>query len=248
MWNFSMSAIYYQPQIEILTGSILAVEALLRWQHPEMGLCMPAEFMTIAEETGLIGPIWEWALLTACAQGKEWQNAGIPPFLIAMNISPFHLRQNHLIQTISNTLSSTQFDACFLELEITESVTNREMGTISLLQEIRKMGIGICMDDFGTGYSSLGYLKEFPINALKIDPYFVRGLDLDPSDIAVAGAIIALGRGLNMRVIGEGVETTEQLQILRSLGCDAFQGFLITRPLPADLITPILTVGINLPL
>ncbi len=240
--------IYYQPEIEISTGSIVAVEALLRWQHPEMGLCLPAEFMTIAEETGLIGLIWEWALRTACAQGKVWQNAGIAPFLIAMNIPAFQIRQHDILPTISETLSSTQLDPRFLELEITEVVTKKELGNIGLLQEIRRMGIGICLDDFGTGYSSLGYLKEFPINALKIDPYFVRGLNTDPNDVAITRAIIALGHGLNMRVIAEGVETKEQLITLRSLGCDAFQGFLITRPLPVDHITPMLAAGIKLPL
>ncbi len=240
--------IHYQPQIEISTGNITAVEALLRWQHPDMGLCLPAEFITIAEETGLFGPIWEWALRTACAQCRKWQDTGIPPFLITMNISPFQFRQYHLVQIVGNILSETQLDPRFLELEITEVMTRKELEAINLLQGIKGMGIGICMDDFGTGYSSLGYLKEFPINALKIDPYFVRGLNTDSNDVAIARTIIALGHGLKMRVIAEGVETKEQLASLRSLGCDAFQGFLITKPLPSDLITPMLTHGVKLPL
>ncbi|HLO46878.1 MAG TPA: EAL domain-containing protein [Kamptonema sp.] len=226
--------LYYQPQIDLNTGKIVGMEALLRWQHPERGLISPNEFIPLAEETGLICPIGEWVMRTACAQNKAWQLAGLPPIRIAVNLSARQFQQTNLVKTISQIIEESQLKPEYLEIEITETIAVRDVEfTIGLLRQLRKMGIHISMDDFGTGYSSLSSLKHLPLDNLKIDQSFVRELMSDRNDAAIIKVVVALGQGLNLRVIAEGVETVEQLQFLRSLNCDGAQGYFFSRPLPA---------------
>src|SRR5262249_11505016 len=181
--------LYYQPQVDVTSGKSLGVEALLRWEHPDMGMFLPAEFIHIAEDIGLIGPIWEWALHKACNQAMEWQRLQIPPFPITMNISAVQFQQSNLVSIVSGILQKTGLSPRWLELEITESMAMKAEFTIFVLQELRDMGIRICMDDFGIGYSSLSYIKKFPINTIKIDSYFVRELSSSIKDTAIASAI-----------------------------------------------------------
>lgn len=233
--------LYYQPQVDLATGKIVSLEALLRWQHPQRGLIPPNEFIPIAEETGLICPIGDWVIKTACQQHQAWCAVGLPPIRIAVNLSGRQFGQRNLVKTIVQTLQETQTEPQYLELEITESIAMQDIElTVAVLQELRQMGIQIAMDDFGTGYSSLNSIKHFPLHTVKIDQSFVRDLLTDPSDAAIAKAIIAMGQGLYLKVLAEGVETEEQLQFLRSLGCDTVQGYLFSRPLPSDAMTQLL--------
>ncbi len=226
--------LHYQPQIDIESGAVIGAEALIRWQQPEIGLVSPAEFIPLAEETGMIVPIGEWVLRTACAQLKAWHDAGHTSLRMAMNISGSQFRRQQLLPVLQQILAGTGLDPRALELEITESIVMRGADeTINTLKEIRAMGPRIAIDDFGTGYSSLGYLKQFPIDVLKIDQSFVRGLATDPADAAITGAIITVARGLNLSVIAEGVETEEQRRLLQAGGCRLMQGFLFGRPVPA---------------
>jgi len=226
--------LHFQPQVDVESGAVIGAEALIRWQQPEMGLVSPAEFIPLAEETGLILPIGEWVLRTACAQLKAWHDAGHGSLRMAINISGAQFRRQHLIPVLQQALSSTGVDPAALELEITESVVMRGADeTIGVLKEIKAMGPRICVDDFGTGYSSLGYLKRFPVDVLKIDQSFVRGLATDPADAAITGAIITVARGLNLAVVAEGVETEEQRRLLQAGGCRLMQGYLFGRPVPA---------------
>jgi diguanylate cyclase (GGDEF)-like protein/PAS domain S-box-containing protein len=224
--------VYYQPQVNIDTGQITGMEALVRWQHPEMGLIAPAEFVPLAEDTGLIALIGEWVLKTACAQTKSWQDCGFKNLRVAVNLSPRQFQQPDLVLIIERMLAETGFDASCLELEVTESSVMKNAETaISTLGELKAMGIKISIDDFGSGYSSLSYLKHLPINVLKIDQSFVRDMTSDPKDAAIVMAIIQLAHSLQLQVIAEGVESEEQLRFLRLLRCDAMQGFLFCRPL-----------------
>lgn len=227
--------LHYQPQIDIHTGMIVGVEALLRWQHPHLGLVPPNQFIPLAEETGLICPIGEWVIRTACAQHQAWRAAGLPLLRIAINLSARQFQQRDLVKTIQQILCDTNTEPRYLELEITESVAMQDITfTILVLQEFRQMGIQLAMDDFGTGYSSLNSIKHFPFHTLKIDQSFVRDLMNNPSDAAIAKAVVALGQGLNLKILAEGVETVEQLEFLRLLGCDGAQGYLFSKPLAAD--------------
>jgi len=233
--------VYYQPQVNLATGQIVGMEALLRWQHPDLGLVYPSEFIGLAEETGLIISIGDFALRTACKQNKAWQDAGHPPVRIAVNLSAKQFYQQNLDDTIAQALDDTNLHPKFLELEITESVVMKDTTSVSAsLYKLKDMGIQVTIDDFGTGYSSLSYLKRFPIDGLKIDRVFIRNLTTDPNDAAIAKAIIAMAKSLNLRVVAEGVETTDQLEFLRSLKCDEIQGYLISRPVPADEATALL--------
>lgn len=227
--------LYYQPQMNLSTGKTSGMEALLRWNHPELGLVPPDKFIPIAEETGLIVPIGEWVVRTACAQNRAWQDAGLPPLRVAVNLSARQCRQKDLVETISLILKETGMDPRFLELELTEGVLIENTHTTnSILAEIRDLGVQISIDDFGTGYSSLSYLKRLPINTLKIDISFIRDITADPDDGAIATAIIALAHSLRLKVVAEGVETEAQLAFLRDQGCDDIQGFLFSRPLSAE--------------
>ncbi|HLP87074.1 MAG TPA: EAL domain-containing protein [Nostocaceae cyanobacterium] len=234
--------VYYQPQVNSSTGEITKMEALLRWNHPELGIISPAKFIPIAEETGLIIPISEWVLKTACLQNKIWQDElNLPNLSIAVNLSAKHLQEPDLVNIIKQVLAETKLESCYLELEITESVAMQDVEfTRKILSKIQELGVSISIDDFGTGYSSLSYLKDFPIQALKIDKSFVRDLSQGNSLRTITTAIIDLARGLNLKVIAEGVETEEQLNVLRILQCEMMQGYLFSQPLPVEDATNIL--------
>lgn len=226
--------LHYQPQISLHSGRITGVEALLRWQHPEQGLVSPGEFIPLLEEIGLIVPVGEWVLRTACAQNQAWLNAGLPPVRVAVNLSARQFRQGGLADMVCQTLHESGMAPELLELEVTESILIQDLqATISTLHRLHAIGIQISIDDFGTGYSSLSYLKHLPISKIKIDRSFVRDICTDPDDAAIANAVISLGHSLKLRVIAEGVETLEQQEYLQAQACDEIQGYYFSRPLPA---------------
>ncbi len=226
--------LHYQPQVDLKTGRIVGTEALIRWQHPDRGLIPPNQFIPLAEETGQITAIGEWVLYTACAQNQAWQEAGYPPIRVAVNLSARQFQQQNLAQSIDRVLAETGLEARYLEVEITESIAMQDIRvTIAVLHELRTMGVHISMDDFGTGYSSLATLKRFPLHTLKVDREFVKDLTISSKDAALIQAIVTLGHGLDLDVIAEGVETIEQQEFLHSIGCDAMQGYLFSKPLPA---------------
>jgi diguanylate cyclase (GGDEF)-like protein/PAS domain S-box-containing protein len=223
----------YQPQVDLQSGSVVGVEALARWQHPELGAVSPGRFIPLAEKSGLIVPIGKWALATACAQGVAWQ-ASTAPLRIGVNVSARQFRGD-LFQTVAAVLASSGLDPQWLELELTESLLMEDPETARVtLLKLKGLGVTIAIDDFGSGYSSLSYLRHFPIDRLKIDQTFIRDLTTSPDDAAIARAIIALGHNMNLRVVAEGVETAEQLAFLRDNGCDVMQGFLYSEPVSAD--------------
>ncbi|MBE9044059.1 EAL domain-containing protein [Pleurocapsales cyanobacterium LEGE 10410] len=228
-------SIYYQPRIEIATSRLVAVEALLRWQNPELGFVSPAEFIPIAEETNLIMPIGEWVLYNACLQNKRWQQEGIAPLRMSVNLSIGQFKQTTLIETIDRILRDTNLDVAYLELEITESllVKNVEQA-IAILRELKKRGISIALDDFGTGYSSLSYLQKLPIDTLKIDRSFVTNIASNPDDAAISKAIVALAQSLELNITAEGVETKAQYHYLQNQGCHEVQGYYFSKPLPSE--------------
>lgn len=226
--------VFYQPKVNIKTGVIGGSEALVRWRHRERGLVSPAEFIPLAEETGLIIPIGEWVLRTACGQNRKWMDAGYPPLRVAVNISARQFQQKNLVERVDRILRETGLDPRRLELEITESVAMQDAEfTIKMLREFKERGITISLDDFGTGYSSLNYLKRFPLNNLKIDQSFIKNITTDTDDEAIASAVIVLAQNLKLEVVAEGVETQEQLDILRERQCNEMQGYLFGRPVPA---------------
>ncbi|MGB3205140.1 MAG: EAL domain-containing protein [Crinalium sp.] len=230
--------IYYQPQVSLKTGKVTGMEALVRWQQPELGLVPPNKFIPLAEENGLIVAIGEWVLRNACAQTKAWHEAGYSGLRIGVNLSPRQFQQPNLVQVVADILAETGLAPEFLELEITETTVMQNVEFAkTMLYSLQDMGVQISMDDFGTGYSSLGYLKKFPFHTLKIDQSFVRELKDNFQDIAIISAIIALGRGLNLRIIAEGVETEEQLQLLHRLDCEQIQGYFFSRPLTVENAT-----------
>lgn len=227
--------IYYQPKVDVVSGRITAMEALLRWKHPSLGLVSPAEFIPIAEETGLIIPIGNWVLHTACSQNKAWQEQGLPSMRVAVNLSGFQFQQKNLFATITEALEATGLSAEFLELEITESVIMQHPDSaVQILNELKDIGVHISIDDFGTGYSSLAHLKRFSVNTLKIDKSFVRDVEVDSADAAITTAIITMGNSLNLKVIAEGVETEGQFSFLSANKCDEVQGFLFSTPMPSE--------------
>lgn len=227
--------LYYQPQVNIHTNQVVGVEALLRWTNHELGSVSPAEFIPIAEETGLIIPIGEWIIEETCQQIKKWQELGIPPIRVSINISSRQFREKKLAQDIKRILDNTQIDPSMLALELTESlVMDDAVSSSTSLSLFREMGIQVHVDDFGTGYSSLSYLKLFPIDVLKIDRSFIRDISTDPNDAIISAAIIGLAHNLGMEVVAEGVETKEQLEFLREKNCDIVQGFYFAKPMPAD--------------
>lgn len=229
--------LHYQPQINIKTGQVYGLEALVRWNNPKLGLVRPNKFIPLAEKTGLILPMGEWILKTACQQNKKWQKMGLPPVRVAVNLSAQQLQQPNLIKTVENILESVGLDPQWLELEVTESILMKNVALASkTLQELRNMGVYLSMDDFGTGYSSLGYLKKFPFDTLKIDQSFVRELNQSPEDICIISAIMTLSRGFNMRVIAEGVENQKQLDLLQQLDCEEMQGYFFSHPLDQEEI------------
>ena len=236
--------VYYQPQVELKTGKIVGIEALVRWQHPELGLISPAIFIPLAEETGLIMPIGEWVLKTACAQTKAWQTAGFPALRVAVNLSCRQFNQADLGESIVQTLNETGLAPEFLELEITESVlTQDEQAAIKTLSELKLLGIQISIDDFGTGYSSLSYLKKFPFSNLKIDRSFIRHITGDTRSKNITRAIIQMAHSLNLKVIAEGVEAPEELGFLCQHHCDEIQGYFFCRPVPPEELEKLLLTG-----
>ena len=236
--------LHFQPQVSLQSGNIVAVEALVRWRHPEIGLIPPAEFVPLAEENGLIGVIGKWVLRTACAQAKAWQGEGLTPFRIAVNLSGRQLGQIDIVQEVREALEDTALDPCYLELELTESsVMKHAERAAKTLDALRELGTTITIDDFGTGYSSLSYLKRFPVDRLKIDRSFVHDIPEDANDIALAKAIVALGHSLNLSVVAEGVETQAQRELLTSIGCDEMQGFLYSAPKTASELANLLSTA-----
>ncbi|MHC5675134.1 putative bifunctional diguanylate cyclase/phosphodiesterase [Nostoc sp.] len=233
--------VYYQVLIDLRSGQVTAMEALVRWQHPTLGLISPAKFIPIAEANGLIVPIDQWVLRTACAQNRAWQLAGFTPIRISVNLSARQFEQPNLVEIVSQILEETGLKASYLELEVTESFLMGDIDrSVKILKQLRELGIWLALDDFGTGYSSLNYLKRFPVNMLKIDRSFIQDVMSNPDSAAITDAIIALAKSLRLKITAEGVETQEQLEYLQMRGCHEGQGFYFSRPLPADIIAPML--------
>ncbi|MBC8212184.1 MAG: EAL domain-containing protein [Gammaproteobacteria bacterium] len=226
--------LHYQPQVSAINGEVIGLEALVRWQHDESGLVPPGDFIPIAEECGLIHPIGDWVLETACHQARKWQKAGLPAIRMSVNLSSHQFHQKNFIQNVTNILQGTGLDPQYLELEMTESVIMQQLKkTITDLNDLKQLGLSLSIDDFGTGYSSMSYLKRFPLDTLKIDRSFVTDITTDSSDAAIIKAIITLAKSLDLMTIAEGVEKIEQLTFLQQQGCDLIQGFYFSRPIPA---------------
>jgi diguanylate cyclase (GGDEF)-like protein len=226
--------VHYQPIVDAYTSTVVGAEALLRWRHPELGLLLPSEFIPIAEENGLIVPMGEWILQSACLQNRSWQDAGLPRIRVSVNLSSRQLKRS-LTDTIGRALQISGLEPRYLSLELTESVlVNHQREGTEALHALRAMGLHLAVDDFGTGYSSFSYLKHFPLDTLKIDRSFIREIAIHPDDAAITTAIIAMGHALGLRVIAEGVETEAHLTLLQKQGCDEVQGYLVGRPVPAD--------------
>ncbi|WP_127478565.1 EAL domain-containing protein [Sulfurivermis fontis] len=225
----------YQPQIDLASGKVIGVEALLRWRHPQMGFISPAKFIPIAEESGLISQLGTWVLQESCRQNKAWQEAGLPPMVMAVNVSTRQFSLGDILAAVQHALHASDLQPEYLEVEITESLLAQDLeNTLRVLEQLDRLGVQIAVDDFGTGYSSLAYLKRFPLHKLKLDQSFVRELENDADDRAIASGVVNLGHSLGLVVIAEGVETAAQLAILRRLGCDEIQGYLYSRPLPPE--------------
>jgi EAL domain-containing protein (putative c-di-GMP-specific phosphodiesterase class I) len=231
----------YQPQLDLSSGEIIGVEALLRWQHPELGIIMPTEFITLLEETGLIVPVGDWVLKTACEQAMLWHQAGFKQLTMSVNLSGRQFNNPDIIKSFQNTIEQSGIDPTLLEMELTESMLMRNASkTVSALNSLHHLGIQIAVDDFGTGYSSLNYLRRFPISTLKIDRTFIRDVVEDADDAAIATAIIVMAQSLNLRVVAEGVETDAQKAFLQERNCMLVQGDWYSVPVDAESITQML--------
>lgn len=227
--------LHYQPQKNISSGQVIGVEALVRWQHPVEGLLLPGTFIPLAEETGLVVLIGDMVLREACRQARAWQDQGLPPLRIAVNVSARQFLENSLIDQVASALQAAGLDPQWLELELTESLIMRDVeGAIERMHALKELGVSIAIDDFGTGYSSLSTLRRFPLSRLKIDRSFIADIPEKAGDMAITSAIVSLGRTLELEVVAEGVETEEQAQFLEGAGCEMFQGFLFAKPLPAS--------------
>jgi EAL domain-containing protein (putative c-di-GMP-specific phosphodiesterase class I) len=236
--------LHYQPKVETVTGLITGTEALLRWQHPLRGLISPMDFIPLAEETGLIVPIGEWVLATACARNKAWQDQGLGKLSVAVNLSARQFVDPLLLPKLTRIIRASGLEPSSLELEITESMVMAQGDyAVLALEQLKSIGVQIAIDDFGTGYSSLAYLKRFPIDTLKIDRSFIRDIPANSGDKKITRAIIAMAHSLKLKVVVEGVETAEQLKFLRSQRCDAVQGYFLYRPLPEAEVADILEVN-----
>jgi EAL domain-containing protein (putative c-di-GMP-specific phosphodiesterase class I) len=226
--------LHYQPLMNLNTGAIIGAEALVRWRHPERGLVPPMQFIPLAEETGLIVPIGRWVMLEACRQARAWENAGLPPLRISVNVSSVELRSEDFVARVQAILTETGLKPSSLELELTETFLMQDMkSTAAVLEALKNMGVQLALDDFGTGYSSLSYLKRFPIDTLKIDQTFVRDLTTDADDASIVSAVISMGKSLNKRVVAEGVETRQQLAFLQEQSCPEGQGYYFSKPMNA---------------
>ena len=240
--------LHYQPQISLVSGTIIGVEALVRWQHPELGLIAPGRFIGLAEETGLILAIGEWVLRHACKQSCAWQREGLPAVPVSVNLSAHQFSEN-IVVTVGRILSETGLEPRLLELELTESASMEDpKKTFEILRQLKDMGVQLAIDDFGTGYSNLSYLKRFPVDKLKLDQSFVKDITTDPDDLSIARAVIAMAHGLRLTVIAEGVETPGQLALLMENGCDEMQGYFFSRPVAADACARMLREGKTLAL
>ena len=235
---------HYQPKIDLKTGEITGVEALVRWQHPERGLVGPLQFISIAEDCGLMLPIGKWVLRESCRQAKAWQDTGLPPIDMAVNVSSVEFRNDEFLESVSTILTETRLEPRYLELELTESVLMQHAEfSVPLLQKLKAMGLRLAIDDFGTGYSSLSYLRQFPIDTLKVDQSFIHEINADTDEATIISAVINMGCRMKHRVIAEGVETAEQLAFLRAHGCDEGQGYYFARPMPAVETAKLLELG-----
>src|SRR3569833_1762169 len=235
----------YQPRVTLATGQIVGAEALLRWRMPQRGTVAPKRFIGLAEETGLIVPIGKWVLHTACAQYKAWQDAGVPPIVVSVNVSPRQFRHESLVQTVAEVLRSTGLEPRYLELELTESMVMHDPPKlVAMLDELKELGVKIAVEDFGTGYSSLSYLKRFPVDRLKVDRSFVENMTSEADDATIVRTIIALGHNLGLKVVAEGVETAQQARALRAYQCDEAQGFLFARAVSARVLPRLITRSI----
>lgn len=236
--------LHYQPKVNLDDGSITGIEALLRWQHPQEGWISPVEFIPVAEECGLILPLGSFALTEACLQAKKWQDSGLPPIRVAVNLSATQFQYRDLAAEVAQVLKMTGLDGRWLEVELTESVVLKDPErVIESLNQMRAMGVSVALDDFGTGYSSLSYLKRLPLDKLKIDRSFVGSLDANSNDAAIVTAVIGLGHTLNLGIIAEGVETNRIEAMLKQLGCTEAQGFYYSRPLPAESVESLIAAG-----
>jgi diguanylate cyclase (GGDEF)-like protein len=236
--------LHYQSRLAIDTLKITGVEALVRWQHPQLGLLAPAEFIPLAEDNGLILPIGEWVLRTACRQNREWQSRGFAHICVGVNVSARQFQEQQLVELVPEILSETGLAAEYLDLELTESsIMSNTAANIAVLTRLKALNLTISIDDFGTGFSSLSYLKRLPIDTLKIDQSFIREVTTDPDDAALVMAIVTLAHNLRLRVVAEGVETEAQLNFLQLLRCDEVQGFLFSKPLPAPGLEKLLAAN-----
>jgi EAL domain-containing protein (putative c-di-GMP-specific phosphodiesterase class I) len=236
--------LHYQPKVEVSTGLITGLEALLRWVHPRRGLMSPMEFIPLAEETGLIASIGEWVLATACAQTKAWQDQGFSKLDIAVNLSARQFADPMLFSKLASIIRGSGLHPSSLELEITESlVMSQGANAVNVLQQLKSLGVRIAIDDFGTGYSSLAYLKSFPIDTIKVDRYFIRDIPANFGDKQITRALIAMARSLRLKVVAEGVETADQLKFLRKERCDLVQGYFLHRPLPEGEVAAVLQLN-----
>ncbi len=237
--------LHYQPKVDTVSGQITAMEALVRWEHPELGLIPPVDFIPIAEESGIIIPLGEWVMRRSCEQIRLWQQDGLPAVRVAVNLSGYQLQHRDFVQSVRKILEQVGLPGDLLEFEVTETVIMQNPDfAVAILNQLRDMGIHISIDDFGTGYSSLAHLKRFSVNTLKIDKSFVRDVESNSTDAAIASAIISMGNSLNLRVIAEGVETEGQLAFLKDRKCDEIQGYLFSRPLPPEEAADFLRKGV----
>ncbi|MFO7982372.1 MAG: EAL domain-containing protein, partial [Desulfuromonadales bacterium] len=236
--------LHYQPKLDVADGHIVGCEALVRWHHPLLGLISPADFIPLAEETGLIVPLGSWVLKEACRQVKTWQNDGLEGLSIAVNLSARQFRRENLKQLVAETLESIDLDPQYLELELTESMLmNNPSDAVQTMHDLKGLGVRLSLDDFGTGYSSLNYLRHFPVDCLKIDRTFVRDVTIDASGASVVSSVIDIAHNLGLTAVAEGVETAEQLAFLAANQCDMFQGYLFSKPLPAEEFKALFTLN-----
>ena len=239
---------YYQPKVDTQTGRILGAEALIRWNHPEKGLIPPYQFIPVAESSGLIKAMGEWTLYEACRQNKTWQEQGLAKIIVSVNISPTQFQQKNLLNIVEGALSDANLETEYLDLEILEGAAMHDLDqTVAIIQQFKNIGISISIDDYGTGYSTLSYIKNFPVDNLKIDRGFIQNIVADSGDQAIVSSTIVLAHKHGLSVVAEGVEDDQQLALLQNMGCDEIQGYYFSRPIPANDFAKLLEKGIIIP-